>query len=169
MNQQRHAHFGHCFEHREDCVDARNARVRVGRCASRVQLGGVNKPTGFSGANVFGLCSVSQIEHHQRLEAATCRASSQNALTVGVCFGCITHRRHQVRHDDGAAKSARNIRDSVRQHSTISKMYMPVVGTEQGQAVRHWGFQAGQTEANATGKDSLRHSLSSFVSVNRYL
>jgi hypothetical protein len=30
------------------------------------------------------------------------------------------------------------------------------------------GFQAGQTEGNATGKDSLRHSLSSFAGTYRY-
>ena len=69
----------------------------------------------------------------------------------------------------GAAKGARNIRHSVRQHSTIAKMNMPVVGTQQGQAVGHWGFQAGQSGGNATGKDSCRHSLSSFVIADRYL
>jgi len=30
------------------------------------------------------------------------------------------------------------------------------------------GFQAGQTLGNATGKDSLRHSLSSFAGSFRY-
>ena len=168
VNQQRHAHFGHDFQNREDRIDTGHARVGVCRSASRVKLGCMDETAGLGRTNIFWLCAVSQVKHHQRFETAAGRAGSQNALAIGIGFGSITHRRYQVRHDDGAAKSARNIRDSVRQHSTIAKMYMPVVGTQQGQAVRHWGFQAGQTEANATGKDTFRHSLSSFVAANRY-
>ncbi|KPY36338.1 hypothetical protein ALO52_100554 [Pseudomonas syringae pv. primulae] len=31
------------------------------------------------------------------------------------------------------------------QNSSVTEMDVPVVGTQKGQAVRHWGFQAGQT------------------------
>ncbi|KPW50067.1 hypothetical protein ALP99_100811 [Pseudomonas syringae pv. tomato] len=33
----------------------------------------------------------------------------------------------------------------MRQNSSVTEVNVPVVGTQEGQAVRHWGFQAGQT------------------------
>ncbi|KPW84894.1 hypothetical protein ALO92_100517 [Pseudomonas congelans] len=33
----------------------------------------------------------------------------------------------------------------MRQDSSVTEVNVPVVGTQEGQAVRHWGFQAGQT------------------------
>jgi hypothetical protein len=107
--------------------------------------------------------AVGEVQHHQRFEAAAGRAGSENALAIAVGFSGVAHRRYQVGHDDGAAKGARHIGNGIGQHGTIAKMNVPVVGTQQGQAVGHWGFQAGQTEGNATGKDSCRHSLSSFA------
>ena len=167
VDQQRHADFSHDLQNREDRIDAGYTGVGVGRCPCRIQLGSMDESAGLGRANVFWLGTVGEVQHHQRLEAAAGGAGSQDALAISVGLGSITHRRYQVWHDDGAAKSARYIRDSVRQHGTIAKMYMPVVGTQQGQAVRHWGFQAGRTEVNATGKDSVRHSLSSFVIADR--
>jgi len=163
VDQQRHADFGHRFDRRQDLVDAGHAGVGVGGRARRIQLGGVYETAGLGLADFVGLGAVGQVEHHQRFEAAAAGRTSEDALAIGVGLRGITHRRYQVRHDDGAAKRARNIGHGVGQRSTIAKMNMPVVGTQQGQAVGHWGFQAGQSGGNATGKDSCRHSLSSFA------
>ena len=168
VDQQGHPDFGHGLDRWEDLVDAGDTGVRVGCRAGRIQLGGVHETAGLGGADFVRGGAVGQVEHHQRFKAAAGRAHSENALAVGVGFSGIAHRWYQVGHDDRATKGARDIRDSIGQRSTIAKMNMPVVGTQQGQAVGHWGFQAGQTHGNATGKDSCRHSLSSFVGRNRY-
>ncbi|MCY1423842.1 hypothetical protein D9M71_395680 [compost metagenome] len=145
VHQQWHADFGHGFECREDLVDAGHARIGVGRRAGRVQLGCMHETTGLCRADFLRLGAVGEVQHHQRLEAATGRAGSQDALTVGVGFFCVAYRWYKVGHDDCAAKSARNVSDSVGQHGTITKMDVPVIGTQEGQAVGHWGFQAGRT------------------------
>ncbi len=145
VDQQRHANFGHRFEHREDLVDTGHAGVGVGGGAGRVQLGGVHEAAGLGGADVFGLSDVGEVKHHQRLEAAALRASGEDALTIGIGLLRVAYRRHEVRHDDGAAKGARNVSDGMGQNGAITKMDMPVVGAQEGQAVGHWGIPGGQT------------------------
>jgi hypothetical protein len=145
VDEQRQAYLGHRLEHREYLVDAGHARIGISSGACRVQLGGVDETTGLRGANFFGLRQVGEVEHHQRLETAALRARGEDSLTIGVCLLCIAYRRHEVRHDDRAAKSARYVGDGVGQNSAISKMDVPVVGAQEGQAFGHWGFQAGQT------------------------
>lgn len=143
MNQQRHPDFGHGLDRREDLVDAGDARIRVSGGAGRVQLGGVNETAGLGLTNFFGLGAVGQVQHHQRFETTAGRACSENPLAIAVGFSGVAHRRYQVGHDDGATKGARDIRNGIGQNSTIAKMNMPVVGTQQGQAVGHEGIPGG--------------------------
>ncbi len=143
--QQEHADFSHGFEGREDLVDAGDTGIGVGGCTGRIQLGGVHEATGFRGTDVFRRGLVGEVQHHQRLEAAAGRACSQNALTIGIGLLRVAHRRHEVGHDDCAAKSSRYVSNGMRQDSSVTEVNVPVVGTQEGQAVRHWGFQAGQT------------------------
>ncbi|MND86906.1 hypothetical protein D3C80_788870 [compost metagenome] len=155
VHQQWHADLGHGFEHREDLVDAGYTGVRVGRRASRIELGGVDEAGGLGRADFLGLGAVGEVQHHQRLETAAGRACGEDALAVGTGFGGVAHRWYQVGHDDCAGKGARNVADGMRQYSAITKMDVPVVGTQEGQAVGHWGFQAGRTHGECYRK---RHS-----------
>ncbi|MNC39066.1 hypothetical protein D3C75_877030 [compost metagenome] len=147
MHQQRHAHFRHCLYGREDVVDAGHARIGVGGGAGRVQLGGVHETAGLGRADVLGAGAVGEVQHHQRLEAAASRAGGQDALTVGAGLDGIAYRRNQVGHDDGTGESTRHVANGVGQDGTIAQMDVPVVGTQEGQAIGHWGFQAGRTQA----------------------
>ncbi|MCY1264743.1 hypothetical protein D9M70_131040 [compost metagenome] len=156
VDQQRHPDFGHGLECREDFVDAGDARIRVGGRASRVQLGGVNESAGLGLANFFRLGAVGQVQDHQWLEQAAGRAGSENPLPIAVGFGRIAYRWNQVGHDDGAAKGARDIRDGIGQHGTIAKMNMPVVGTQQGQAVGHEGIPGGSNSRECYRKRLLQ-------------
>ncbi|MOA04086.1 hypothetical protein D3C78_1236200 [compost metagenome] len=144
VHQQRQADLGHGFQYREDVVDGGDARVRVGGGAGRVQLGGVHQTAGLGRADLLGSGLVGEIEHHQRLEAAAGRTGSEDALAVGRGLLGVAYRRHQVGHDDGAAEGACGIGHGVRQGGAVAQVDVPVVGTQQGQAVGHAGnFQAG--------------------------
>jgi hypothetical protein len=72
-------------------------------------------------------------------------AWSEDALTIGIGFAGVAYRRHQVRHDDGACEGAGDIGDGARQRGAIAQVNVPVVGTQQGEAVSHGCFQAGKT------------------------
>jgi len=143
VDQQRHADFGHGFQRRENLVDAGDPGIGVGGGAGRVQLGGVHETAGLGLTDFFGLGAVGEVQHHQRLETTAGRAGSENPLAIAVGFSGVAHRRYQVGHDDGATKGARNIRNGIGQHGTIAKMNVPVVGTQQGQAVGHEGIPGG--------------------------
>ena len=105
----------------------------------------MHEATGLGCTHVLGAGVVGEVEHHQRLEAAAGRARSENALAIGVGFGGVAYRRNQVGHDDGAAESACGIADGVWQHRAIAQVNVPVIGTQESQAVGHGGFQAGKT------------------------
>ncbi|MNJ41594.1 hypothetical protein D3C77_365210 [compost metagenome] len=156
VHQQRHADFGHGFECRENVVDAGNAGIGVGRRAGRIQLGGMHETCSLGCADFFGLGTVSEVQHHQRLEAATGRTCGQDALAIGAGFGGIAYWRYQVGHDDCASKGARNVANGVGQDGAIAKMDVPVIGTQEGQAVGHWGFQAGRTQGECYRKSRVR-------------
>lgn len=162
MHQQGHANFRQCFDGREDVVDAGHARVGVGGGAGRVQFGGVHDAAGLGRADVLGAGTVGEVQHHQRLEAATGRARGKDALTVGASLGGIAHRRNQVWHDDGTGESTRHVANGVGQDGTIAQMDVPVVGAQEGQAIGHWGFQAGRTQALMLPENLGRARLSSF-------
>ncbi len=131
-------------------------RVRVGGRAGRVQLGGVHETGGLGLADFFRLGAVGEVQDHQRFERAAGRAGSENPLAIAVGFGRIAHRWYQVGHDDGAAKGARDIRDGIGQHGTIAKMNVPVVGTQQGQAVGHEGIPGGSNSRECYRKRLLQ-------------
>ncbi|MNH08639.1 hypothetical protein D3C79_680620 [compost metagenome] len=156
MHQQWHADLGHGFEHREDFVDAGDAGIGVGCRSGRVQLGGIHDTAGLGHADFLGLGTVGEVQHHQRFKVAAGRACGQDALAIGASLGGITHGRYQVGHDDCASKGARNVANGVGQDGAITKMDVPVVGTQEGQAVGHWGFQAGRTQGECYRKSRGR-------------
>ena len=147
VHQQRHADFRKCLDGGEDVVDAGHARIGVGRRTGRVQLGGVDDTAGLGRADVLRAGAVGEVQHHQRFEAAAGRACGKDALAVGAGFDGIAHRRNQVGHDDGTGESTRHIANGMGQDGTIAQMDVPVVGTQEGQAIGHWEFQAGRTQA----------------------
>ncbi|MNM20265.1 hypothetical protein D3C81_306010 [compost metagenome] len=147
MHQQWHADFSQRLDGGEDVVDAGHARIGVGGSPGRVQFGSVDDAAGLGRADILGAGAVGEVQHHQWLEAAAGRAGSQDALTVGTGLAGVAYRGYQVGHDDGAGESTRHIANGMGQDGTIAQMDVPVVGTQEGQAIGHWGFQAGRTQA----------------------
>ncbi len=146
MHQQRQPGFGQRFDRREDIVDAGDARVGVGRGAGRIELGSEHDAAGLGRMDVFGAGAVGEVQHHQGLETAAGRTRREDALAVGFGFMGGTYRRNQIGHDDGAGEGTRHVADGMSQHSSIAQMDVPVVGTQEGQAIGHWGFQAVRTQ-----------------------
>ncbi len=146
VHQQRHASFGHGFQHRNHPVDGAHARIGIGGSAGRIELDGRHHVPGSGLSDLVHRGLLGEIERHQRLEA--CRLGladlasphglvqrEADAVTIGRSLGHRGDGRAQVGHDDGTAKLARTGGHDRMEGGTVTQMQVPVVGGSEGQRI----------------------------------
>ena len=130
MDEERHAEFFHPRQHRAALGEVAHARGGVGGGVGGIELHR-GKDAGFEAAlDLVGAGVVGQVAGHQRRELARelGRQRGENARAISLGRGNARHRRHQVRHDDGAREAAGGVRQHGFQHRAVAQMHMPIVG-----------------------------------------
>ena len=146
VHQQRHASFGHGFQHRNHPVDGAHARIGIGGGTRRIELDGRHHVPGSGLSDLVHRGLLGEIERHQRLEA--CRLGladlasphglvqrEADAVTIGRGLGHRGDGRAQVGHDDGTAKLACTGGHDRMEGGTVTQMQVPVVGGSEGQRI----------------------------------
>ena len=146
VHQQRHAGFGHGFQHRNHPINGAHARIGIGGGTRRVELDGRHHIPGSGLPDLVHRGLFGEIEGHERLEA--CRLGladlapprgliqrKADAVTIGRSLGHRGDGRAQVGHDDGAAKLACTGGHDRMEGSTVTQVQVPVVGGSESQRI----------------------------------
>ncbi len=133
MHQQRHAGFAHGFQHAVDLVDGGHALRGVRGGTGRIQFDCDDLAAGLGLADFIRRSLVGEVQHHQRIKVAAGRCGRADAFTVAQCLLGAQHRRHQIRHGNGAAECTRGGRHRVLQGGAVTEVHVPVVGAEKRQ------------------------------------
>ena len=132
MDQQQQASLLHSFQRFVGLAQVGHAGVAVGRGTRRVKL--ERHHAGLFGAlNLLRRQVVGQVQRHQRFKLHTCWHCRQNAAFISQRLRRGSHRRPQVRHDDGPAKLGRCVRHHRGQRVAVAHVQMPVVRAGDGE------------------------------------
>ncbi|OIQ74127.1 hypothetical protein GALL_442320 [mine drainage metagenome] len=137
MHAQRQANVGHRLQHRAHLVKVAHTRVGVGGGPGGIQLYRSGQPGPGGGHDILWVGVLGQVERHQRRERRPLRHRPQDAVAVIGGLSRGHHRRHKVRHHDGAREMARRLGQDTFEHGTIAQVQVPVVGAAEGEALGH--------------------------------
>ena len=127
MNEQGHAQLGHGFEDGIEHREVPDPSIGVGGGPGGVKLHRGDKARFPTLAQIRGLGGFRQVEGHERLEGLARGHRRQDGVSVARRVFAASHRGHQVRHHDGAAKlSARGSRHG-GEHGAVAKVQVPIV------------------------------------------
>ena len=137
MDAKRHARLGHARKHPLDARQIAHARGRIGRGARGIELDRLHDPRRMGRDDILGLRRLGQIERHERPEIRPRGQRREDAVAIGHRIRARHHRRHEVRHDEGAAEMARAFGQHGCEHRTVAQMQMQIVGARDGQSLGH--------------------------------
>ena len=131
--QQRHAGFRELFHDGISARDVSDPVIGIGSGTGRIIFYRVDQTAGFRLHDVTRCGVVGQIQGHQRFKLCAIRYRSQDTFTISQRLLGSRHRRFEVRHDDGAGKTARCVWYDTGECIMIAHVQMPVVGFEDSQ------------------------------------
>ncbi len=137
VHQERHVDLFHALQHAHDLLVVGDAGRRIGGGIRRIELHAGEHAFAKAALDVVGIGVVGEIAGHQRLERRALRQRRHHALAIGDAVGGGTHRRDQVRHQDGAAEMLGGVRQHRLEHRAVAHMQVPVVGLADGEARGH--------------------------------
>ena len=137
VHQKRHVDLFHALEHAHDFVVIGDAGRRIGGGVGRIEFHAGEHAVAKAALDVVGIGVVGQITGQQRLELRAFRHRRHDPLAIGDGIRRRAHRRHQVRHQDGAAEMLRRERHHGFEHFAVANVKVPVVGLADGDARGH--------------------------------
>ncbi len=110
---------------------------RIGRGVRRIKFHAGEQAVAKAALDVVGIGVVGEIAGQKRLEIRALRQRRHDPLAIGHAVGRRAHRRHQVRHQDGAAEIFGGERQHRLEHFAVANMQVPVVRLADGDTRGH--------------------------------
>ena len=137
VETQRQADLGHRLQHAPHIVEIGYARGGIGRGPRRVEFHRRDQAARMGGGDIRRVGFLGQVERHQRREIRALGQGGEDPVAVASRIRPRHHRRHQVRHDDGAGEIAGAFGQDGPQHRAVAQMQVPVIGAAERQGVGH--------------------------------